>query len=100
MFKYNKETGVFEDCMLLDYQGCNVVPMAVDLMYSIYMLMGTEQRCGELETLLNYYFSVLLETLKKIHYQGTMPTPHGFWAEMKRHRYYGELKIFTSLKIF
>ncbi|XP_016952867.1 uncharacterized protein LOC108026441 [Drosophila biarmipes] len=99
MFKHNRETGDFEDCMLLDYQGCNVVPMAVDLMYSIYMLMGTEQRCGQLETLLNYYFSVLLETLKKINYQGTMPTPQGFWAEMKRHRYYEFLLLSTFLPV-
>ncbi|XP_017079997.1 LOW QUALITY PROTEIN: uncharacterized protein LOC108113800 [Drosophila eugracilis] len=99
MFKHNKETGCFEDCMLLDYQGCNVVPMAVDLMYSIYMLMGTEQRSGQLETLLNYYFSVLLETLKKIGYKGAMPTTNGFWAEMKRHRYYEFLLLSTFLPV-
>lgn len=92
MFKNNKETGCFEDCMLLDYQGCNVAPMAVDLMYSIYMLMGPAQRREELDILLNYYLSILLETLKKIGYQGSMPTEQGFWAEMKRHRYYGNLK--------
>ncbi|KAH8362946.1 hypothetical protein KR084_003606, partial [Drosophila pseudotakahashii] len=99
MFKHNKETGDFEDCMLLDYQGCNVAPMAVDLMYSIYMLMGAEQRSGELENLLNYYFSVLLETLKKIGYQGAMPTRLGFWAEMKRHRYYEFLLLSTFLPV-
>ncbi|XP_017007975.2 uncharacterized protein [Drosophila takahashii] len=99
MFKHNKETGAFEDCMLLDYQGCNVAPMAVDLIYSIYLLMGTEQRSGELETLLNYYLSVLLETLKKIGYRGEMPTKLGFWAEIKRHRYYEFLLLSTFLPV-
>ncbi|XP_033165110.1 uncharacterized protein LOC117144174 [Drosophila mauritiana] len=99
MFKHNKETGCFEDCMLLDYQACNVAPMAVDLMYSIYMLMGPEQRREELETLLNYYLSILLETLKNIGYQGSMPTPQGFWAEMKRHRYYEFLLLSTFLPV-
>lgn len=89
MFKHNRETGAFEDCILLDYQGCNVAPMAVDLIYSIYMLMGPQQRAGELESLLKYYFTVLLETLRKIGYQGKMPTPLGFWANLKRHKYYG-----------
>ncbi|XP_052846932.1 uncharacterized protein LOC128258939 [Drosophila gunungcola] len=95
MFKHNKETGRLEDCMLLDFQGCIVVPMAVDLMYSIYMLMGPEQRSDELETLLNYYFSTVVETLKKIGYQGEMPTLSGFWSEMKRHRYYEFLLLST-----
>ncbi|KAH8232667.1 hypothetical protein KR032_011418 [Drosophila birchii] len=99
MFKHNKETGGFEDCMLLDYQGCNITPMAVDLIYSIYMLMGSEQRAEEVEQLLNYYFSVLLETLQKIGYQGKMPTPHGFWAELKRHRYYEFLMVSTFMPV-
>ncbi|XP_043064927.1 uncharacterized protein LOC122320731 [Drosophila ficusphila] len=99
MFKHNKETGCFEDCMLVDYQGCNVVPMAVDLMYSIYMLMGPEQRSQELESLFKYYFSVLLETLRKIGYKGEMPTPLMFWSEMKRHRYYEFLLLSTFLPI-
>ncbi|XP_043653741.1 uncharacterized protein LOC122620377 [Drosophila teissieri] len=99
MFKHNRETGCLEDCMLLDYQGCNVAPMAVDLMYSIYMLMGPAQRREEVETLLNYYLSVLQETLKTIGYQGSMPTPQGFWAEMKRHRYYEFLLLSTFLPV-
>ncbi|KAH8232668.1 hypothetical protein KR032_011419, partial [Drosophila birchii] len=97
MFKHNKETGGFEDCMLLDYQACNITPMAMDLIYSIYMLMGPEQRAEELEHLLKYYFSVLLETLRKIGYQGKMPTPLGFWAELKRHRYYEFFLLSTFL---
>ncbi|XP_070072697.1 uncharacterized protein [Drosophila takahashii] len=97
MFKHNKETGCFEDCMLLDYQGSYVAPMAVDLMYSIYMLMDREQRTEKLETLLNYYFSVLLETLRKIGYQGVMPTPLAFWAELKRLKEYEFLFLSTYL---
>nr|XP_044251489.1 uncharacterized protein LOC108064816 [Drosophila takahashii] len=97
MFKHNKETGSLEDCMLLDYQGSYVAPLAVDLMYSIYMIMGREQRTEKLETLLNHYFSVLLETLRKIGYQGIMPTPQTFWAEVKRLKDYEFLFLSTYL---
>ncbi|XP_017052660.1 uncharacterized protein LOC108095867 [Drosophila ficusphila] len=97
MFKHNKQTKCLEDCLLVDYQGCYVAPLAVDLMYSIYMLMGSELRTGELETLLNYYFSVLLETLTKIGFEGEMPTPLSFWAEMKRLRDYEFLFLSTYL---
>jgi len=53
------------------------------------MLMNREQRIGELETLLNYYFSVLRETLRKIGYQGKLPDPPAFWKEMYRLKDYG-----------
>ncbi|XP_017018696.1 uncharacterized protein [Drosophila kikkawai] len=99
MFRHNKETGSFEDCMLLDYQACNITPIVVDLIYSIYMLMGPEQRAGEVEHLLKYYFAVLVETLKKIGYQGKMPTASGFWAEFKRHRYYEFFMVSTVLPV-
>ncbi|KAH8384022.1 hypothetical protein KR009_011741 [Drosophila setifemur] len=97
MFKHNKQTGDFEDCMLIDFQGCNVVPLPVDLMYSIYMLMSPQQRAEECDQLLNYYFSVLVDTLRKIDYQGNMPTLNGFWAAMKRHKYYEFLLLTTAL---
>uniref|UniRef100_B3P6L6 GG11396 n=1 Tax=Drosophila erecta TaxID=7220 RepID=B3P6L6_DROER len=89
MVKHKEESGSFEDCMLLDYQGCCLAPLAVDLMYSIYLLMGREQRIGQFETLMNYYFSVLRESLKKIGYHGVLPDPLAFWTEMSRLKYYG-----------
>ncbi|XP_039494485.1 uncharacterized protein LOC120453723 [Drosophila santomea] len=97
LFKHNEETGSFEDCMQLDYQGCYVTPLAVDLMYSIYMIMDREQRIEQFETLLNYYFSVLRETLKKIGYHGVLPDPIAFWKEMSRGKYYEFLFISTYL---
>ncbi|EDW84842.2 uncharacterized protein Dwil_GK12929 [Drosophila willistoni] len=69
MFKHDKETGNLQDCMLLDFQMCNLCPITVDVVYAIYMLMGPEQRAKDWENLLNYYFSILLETLKKIGYK-------------------------------
>ncbi|XP_034664621.1 uncharacterized protein LOC117898988 [Drosophila subobscura] len=79
MFKHNKETGAFEDCMLLDYQMCNISPLTVDLIYSVYMLLEPQQRWDHWEDLLKHYFSVLVDTLKKIGYKGEMPTEAGLW---------------------
>ncbi|XP_017123952.1 uncharacterized protein LOC108143890 [Drosophila elegans] len=85
MFKHNKETGCFGDYMLVDFQGCYVAPLALDLIYS-YMMMGQKQRTDNFEISLNCYFSVLLEPLRKIDYLGKLPTPLALWSEMKRLR--------------
>lgn len=65
MFRYNKETGSFEDVMLVDFQISNVCPLSIDLIYSIFMVMDTEDRWDLGKEYINYYFSVLADTLKK-----------------------------------
>ncbi|SPP84313.1 Hypothetical predicted protein [Drosophila guanche] len=75
--EHNKATGTFEDCMLLDYQMCNISPLTVDLIYSVYMPLEPQQRWDHWEDLLKYYFSVLVGTLKKVGYKGEMPTEAG-----------------------
>ncbi|XP_022219854.2 uncharacterized protein LOC111072362 [Drosophila obscura] len=86
MFKHKKETGVFEDVMLLDFQMCNISPMTNDLIYSIYMLLEPQQRRDHWEELLKHYFSVLVETLKKIGYKGEMPTEAGLWQRFHQRK--------------
>ncbi|EDW84840.1 uncharacterized protein Dwil_GK12931 [Drosophila willistoni] len=88
MFKHDKETGNLQDCMLVDFQICNLCPITVDIVYSIYMLMGPEERNKEWENILNYYFSTLLETLKKIGYKGDFPTLKEFWKQIHRSKYF------------
>lgn len=91
MFRHNKDTAAFEDVMLVDFQICNLCPATVDVIYSIYMLMEQEQRWDQAEDLINYYYSVLEETLKKVDYKGKMPTRDGLWKQIRRHKIYGKL---------
>ncbi|KAH8412291.1 hypothetical protein KR009_001017 [Drosophila setifemur] len=90
MFKHNKETGVFEDMMLLDFQMCNIAPPSVDLIYSIHILMEIEHRWNHKKELINYYHSILEETLRKINYKGQIPTQESIWKLIVRHKFYGE----------
>ncbi|KAH8399612.1 hypothetical protein KR215_004983, partial [Drosophila sulfurigaster] len=62
MFKHNS-TGGLEDCMLLDYQMSNVCPPSVDILYSIYLLMGPDERRNHHKELINFYFNTFVETL-------------------------------------
>ncbi|XP_068158052.1 uncharacterized protein [Drosophila tropicalis] len=97
MFKHDNDTGNLQDCMLLDFQISNLCPLTVDVVYSIYMLMGPEQRANDWENLLNYYFSILLETLKKIGYEGDFPTSNGFWKQIYRSKYFDFFMVSTLL---
>ncbi|XP_022221028.2 uncharacterized protein LOC111073148 isoform X1 [Drosophila obscura] len=99
MFRHNKETGDSEDVMLVDFQMCNNCPIAVDLIYSIHMLMEPEQRWSQGEKLINYYFSVLVDTLQKVGYKGEMPTLAKLWQEIHRLKYYDLFMMFTLLPL-
>ncbi|XP_017052831.1 uncharacterized protein LOC108095996 [Drosophila ficusphila] len=99
MFKFNKETGAHEDTMLVDFQLSNLCPIAVDLTYSIYMLMEPEQRREMGKDLINYYFTVLVATLKRIGYKGDMPTQAKLWEQVHRNKYYDFFLISTFLPL-
>ncbi|KAH8267633.1 hypothetical protein KR018_010618 [Drosophila ironensis] len=99
MFKNNRNTGTFEDVMLVDFQISNVCPISVDLTYSVYMLMEPEQRREMGKELINYYFSVLADTLKKIGYTGEMPTQAKLWDQIYRNKYYDFFLISTFLPL-
>ncbi|XP_020811330.1 uncharacterized protein LOC110186484 [Drosophila serrata] len=97
MFRHNKDTSAYEDVMLVDFQISNLSPITVDLIYSIYMLMEPEQRWDLGKNLINHYFSVLEETLKKVGYKAKMPTQAGLWEQMRRHKYYDFALMATFL---
>ncbi|XP_017144147.1 uncharacterized protein LOC108156909 [Drosophila miranda] len=97
MFKHNKDTGVFEDVMLVDFQICNIVPLSLDLIYSIYMLMEPEERWNHGKDFINYFFNVLTDTLKKIGYKGVMPTQEKLWQQIHRHKFYDFFLLTTFL---
>ncbi|XP_022220603.2 uncharacterized protein LOC111072826 [Drosophila obscura] len=99
MFKHNKETGVLEDVMLVDFQICNIVPISIDLIYAIYMLMEPEQRWSHGKDMINSYFTVLVDTLKKIGYKGDMPTQEKLWQQIHRHKIYDFFLLTTFLPL-
>ncbi|KAH8384024.1 hypothetical protein KR009_011748 [Drosophila setifemur] len=97
MFRDNKVSGAFEDVMFVDFQICNLCPSSVDLIYSIYMLLESEQRWDLGKDLINHYFSVLVDTLKKIGYKGDLPTQSGLWKQIHRHKFYDFFLLTTFM---
>ncbi|XP_034484828.1 uncharacterized protein LOC117789802 [Drosophila innubila] len=87
MFKHNKTSGALEDCMLLDFQMSYLGPMPNDIIYSIYNLLSSEQRQNQRDEIIYFYFSTLTDTLKKINYDGEMPSLVKFREQLFRHKY-------------
>ncbi|ALC47125.1 CG31300 [Drosophila busckii] len=93
LFKHRN--GNLEDCMLVDFQISNMCPITMDLIYSIYMLMGPNDRHNNYKELINFYFSVFVKTLQKIDYKGELPKLDELWAQMGRHKEY-DLFLFST----
>ncbi|XP_054746492.1 uncharacterized protein LOC129251143 [Anastrepha obliqua] len=94
MFKHNAETGKFEDVMLLDYQLCYVGPLVNDLIYSIYMLLNSDQR-EHLAEFIYFYLEQFKETLQKIGFEGPMPKLMKIAEQRMQHKYW-ELFLLTT----
>lgn len=97
LFKHNKTDGSLEDCQLVDFQMSNLTPISIDVIYSIYMLMGIEDRKNNYKELIGFYFNTLIETLKKIGYKGELPILDKFWKQLADHKYYGKFELSTLL---
>ncbi|XP_017018485.1 uncharacterized protein [Drosophila kikkawai] len=95
MFQYQK--GSFADCMLLDFQLSSLFPLTMDLVYSIYQLLEPEYRWKHWEDMMNYYYFVFEDVLKRIGYKGEMPTQSGFWQRLHQHKYYEFFLVSTFL---
>jgi len=90
MVKHNPSDKSLEDCMLLDFQMCHVCPISADLLYSIYLLMGPEERRYHYKELIDFYFSTFVETLQNIGYKGELPNLVEFWKQLHRHKLLGK----------
>lgn len=97
MFKHNKTDGSLEDCQLVDFQMSNLTPISIDIIYSIYMLMGAEDRKNNYKELIGFYFNTFIDTLTKIGYKDELPTLEKFWKQLADHKYYGNLELSTIL---
>ncbi|EDW13802.1 uncharacterized protein LOC6572192 [Drosophila mojavensis] len=99
MFRYNKEGGALEDCMLVDFQMSNVGPMPIDIIYSIYQMLSPEQRHSQRDELIYIYFSTFTETLKKINFNGELPTLAEFRRQIFQHKYFEFFLLATFLPV-
>ncbi|EDW66727.1 uncharacterized protein [Drosophila virilis] len=85
------------DCMLLDFQMSYVGSMANDIIYAIYMLFDGKLREEKSNELIYNYFQTFVNTLKKIGYQGKVPSLVEFRRQMFEKRY-NDFLLLTSFQ--
>ncbi|XP_062125632.1 uncharacterized protein LOC133838522 [Drosophila sulfurigaster albostrigata] len=75
------------DCMLLDFQMSYVGALTNDVLYSIYMLLGPEERREKRDEFIYYFFTTFTNTLAKIGYQGKKPSLVEFRRQLHEKKY-------------
>ncbi|KAH8358858.1 hypothetical protein KR093_002907, partial [Drosophila rubida] len=88
------------ECMLLDFQISYVGSMTNDLLYSLYMFAGPEERRDRYDELIYYYFTHFISTLKTIGYQGKMPKLVELRKQLFERRHHEIFLMSTFLPIF
>lgn len=97
LFKYNKQSGIVEDVVFVDYQISYYSSPGIDLNYAI-------SNCPDLETrdrtneLIDIYYSSLKETLQSIEYS-RIPTLADVQHEIKRMEFFSLVSVISILPI-
>lgn len=74
MFKYNKDSGKVEECLLVDFQISNYNSPMLDLLYFIYSSTRHDIKMQKVDQILHYYHAQLVANLKKLGYKQKLPT--------------------------
>lgn len=74
LFRYHKDTGKVEECLLVDYQMCNYNTPMLDLQYFIYSSTQHDIKMNKVDHILNFYHQELVNNLKKLGYSKQPPT--------------------------
>uniref|UniRef100_A0A1B0G5F5 CHK kinase-like domain-containing protein n=1 Tax=Glossina morsitans morsitans TaxID=37546 RepID=A0A1B0G5F5_GLOMM len=89
MFRMNNETQEPDDVMLVDYQLCYYGSPAVDLNYFLYGSVNENVRKVHLKYIVSEYHHILKETLKKLNYDGFIPSLKDITIDMIRNSLQG-----------
>lgn len=99
MFKYDEETGDVEDCILVDFQMCNINTPMLDLQYFIYSSLQQEIRMTKVDDIIAYYHKELVTNLTKLGYKKKIPTLFEMHRDFQAMGRYGMMTAFGTLTI-
>ncbi|XP_059219147.1 uncharacterized protein LOC106088263 [Stomoxys calcitrans] len=97
LFTLNNKQKV-EDVQMVDFQLSSYAPSNLDLTYSQYLLLSSDQRMRR-DEFMQYYFSEFVRILKKIQYQGELPKYSEFQMAALKYRHHSVCLLSTMLPI-
>ena len=92
MMRYD-DAKALKDVLLIDFQFSNWCSPAVDLHYFLHtsLVSNLQLNVHALDKLIQYYHGVLTEMLKKLKYNGYIPTLHDFHVQLEEGKFLGKL---------
>ncbi|XP_034486153.1 uncharacterized protein LOC117790721 [Drosophila innubila] len=97
LVKYDKVTGEAEDAIIIDFQYAAWGSPAIDLFYFLNSSLQLDFHLHHQEELIQHYFEIFSDTLRKLRYKARIPSLHNFHLELKRKSFYA---MHTSINIF
>ncbi|EDW84847.1 uncharacterized protein Dwil_GK14343 [Drosophila willistoni] len=88
MVRYNENSKELQDLVMIDFQFCSWSSPAVDLHYFFNTSLETEVRFQHQDALVQYYHSILVQTLKDLNFSGYIPTLRQFVLQMEKARFF------------
>ncbi|KAH8359984.1 hypothetical protein KR093_009931 [Drosophila rubida] len=97
LVKYDKVTGEPEDVIIIDFQYAAWGSPAIDLFYFLNSSLQFDFHVHHQQELIQYYFEIFSETLRKLRYKSPIPSLHKFHLDLKKKSFYA---MHTSISVF
>ncbi|XP_030242848.1 uncharacterized protein LOC108658847 [Drosophila navojoa] len=97
LVKYNEATAEPEDAIIIDFQYAVWGSPAIDLFYFLNSSLQLDLHLHHQEELIQHYFTIFSDTLRKLRYKAHIPSLHNFHVQLKKKSFYA---MHTSLGIF
>lgn len=91
LVKYDAKTQKPLDVIIIDFQYSVWGSPAIDLFYLFNTSLKEEMHLNSQDELIQHYYYHLYDTLKKLKYQGAIPSLHKFHLQLQEKSFYGEL---------
>lgn len=96
LVKYNEATAQPEDVIIIDFQYAAWGSPAIDLFYFLNSSLQLDFHLHHQEELIEYYFKIFSDTLRKLRYKSHIPSLHNFHLQLKEKSFYGMSKILRN----
>lgn len=88
MVKYDEFTGEPLDAIIIDFQYSAWGSPAIDLLYMLNTSMNEEIHLRRQDELIQYYYNVLADTLKRLSFKSQVPSLHKFHLQLESKAFY------------
>lgn len=98
MYTHDEDNNI-KEVLLVDYQMCVWSSPAIDLLYFIVGSPTIDIKVNEFDTLVHHYYTILVQTLKKLKYQKKIPSLTDLHVDILRRGIFGLMNCFGVMSV-